>query len=908
MRRGMRTFEANQSPYTMKLRFHIPYYTASGELLRLEWDNLSAPALPLCETAPGEWEGEITLTDLHATQVPIYHYAVWQGDRCVRREQGNLSHRLRIESRLDDTYLIDDRWRDLPKESALFSSAVTLPTLPGAPSPSLAHCSVAFRVLSPGLRRKGLHLSLLGSTPSLGAWDEYAAIPFDEIAPGVWLLTLDADSLINGCEYKLVAVDEGTRRVVHWESGDNRRLEIATPENGVHHILPEVEVYFEALAPRMAGTAIPVFSLRSEGSQGVGDFGDLKTMVDWMATTGQRVLQILPIHDTTLTGENTDSYPYNAISVYAFHPMYVDLRALPPLPDAQKQAVFEREFRELNALSAIDYARVNKLKRDYLLLSFRSHGRELLKTQAFAAFAAHSEEWLPAYAAFSALRDKFGTPDFSAWPQHSVYDAQAVSKTFAPDSPDRETYDYYSYVQYLLHTQLSEVAAHARRSGVVLKGDIPIGISRCSVEAWTEPHYFNLRGSAGAPPDAFSLTGQNWGFPTYNWEAMAADGYAWWKRRYIKMAEHFSAYRIDHILGFFRIWEIPTHSVRGLLGRFVPAMPYAVSEIEAAGLTFDRDFLTRPFVNEALLERLFGERADWVRRTFLTHSHYDIWHVRPEFATQRAVDDFLNREYRGRPDENQVREGLFALLENVLFIEDSLQRDHYHPRIEGHHTYVFERLSADERKAFERLHHSFYYERHNDFWYASAMAKLPVLSSATAMLPCGEDLGMVPDCVPWVMEQLQLLTLEIERMPKAYGCEFADVKAYPRWSVCSTGTHDMSTLRGWWQEDPTRSARYFFEVLGHGGDAPTDAPAWLCEEIVRRHVDSPSMLCILPWQDWLAIDDRLRLPDVDAERINEPANPRHYWRYRMHISLETLMQQSDFNARLRQLLLDGRRA
>lgn len=892
----------------MKLRFRIPYFTAPGEQLRLEWENLPSPSLALSETAPGEWTGEVVFSDLHAAQVPTYRYAVWQGDRCLRRELGHLTHRLRIESRLGDTYFIDDRWRDLPTDSALFSSAVTYPTLPGAPSPSLAACSLTWRVLSPALRRNGCHLALLGSSRALGAWDEYAAIAFDEIAPGVWQLTLDAALLAAGDEYKFVAVDEGSRRVAHWETGDNRILELPALASGEHHVLPETEVYFPELLPRMAGTAIPVFSLRSEGSQGVGDFGDLRRMVDWTAATGQRVLQILPIHDTTLTGENTDSYPYNAISVYAFHPMYVDLRALPALPDARQQAAFDREFRELNALPTIDYARVNKLKRDFLLLSFRAHGRELLKSQAYATFAGRHAQWLPAYAAFSALRDKFATPDFHRWPQHAEYDAEAVAATFAPGTAERETYDFYCYVQYLLHSQLSEVTAHARRSGVVLKGDIPIGIARCSVEAWTEPHYFNLNGSAGAPPDAFSLTGQNWGFPTYNWAAMAADGYAWWKRRYVKMAEHFSAYRIDHILGFFRIWEIPTHSVRGLLGRFVPALPYTVGEIEAAGLPFGRDFMTRPFVNDALLDRLFGERAEWVRRTFLTHSHYDIWHFRPEFATQRAVDDFLRREYRGRPDETQIREGLFALLENVLFIEDPLQREHYHPRIEGFRTFVFERLNADERKAYERLHHVFYYERHNDFWRASAMEKLPALSNATAMLPCGEDLGMVPDCVPGVMEQLQLLTLEIERMPKAFGREFADVEAYPRRSVCSTGTHDMATLRGWWAEDAARSARYFFEVLGHGGEAPADAPAWLCEEIVRRHVDCPSMLCILPWQDWLSIDERLRLPDVAAERINEPANPRHFWRYRMHIGLETLMQQSDFNARLRQLLVEGRRA
>ena len=163
----------------------------------------------------------------------------------------------------------------------------------------------------------------------------------------------------------------------------------------------------------------------------------------------------------------------------------------------------------------------------------------------------------------------------------------------------------YYFIQFHLHLQLLEATNYARANGVVLKGDIPIGISRNSVEAWTEPHYFNLNGQAGAPPDDFSVNGQNWGFPTYNWEVMEQDDYSWWMKRFRKMSEYFDAYRIDHILGFFRIWEIPMHAVHGLLGQFVPSLPMSREEIESYGLPFREEFDTQRKV-----ETFFAGKTD----------------------------------------------------------------------------------------------------------------------------------------------------------------------------------------------------------------------------------------------------------------------------------------------------------
>lgn len=886
----------------MIIHFQLNYLTQWGEHIAVEIDGNANQPVALSTEDGQHWETTVKLSDRHAGELVTYRYSVWRGHQRVRQERGAQRHIIHAESQVEAAYFANDNWRDLPQHNALFSLAFSGDFGKEHPATaSLAKSTYTLRVLCPTLRERGLKLAILGEGKALGAWQPTEAIVFEEVAANHWQLTLDAQQFAKAYDYKFVAVDSNDK-VEEWEGGNNRLLVVPELAEGVHYFAPEIELYFSNIHPRVAGTAVPVFSLRSEGSQGVGDFGDLKKMVDWAVTTQQKALQILPINDTTITGTWVDSYPYNSISIYAFHPMYVDLREVPKLKNAAQQAQFDKEFRELNALPQVEYDRVNKLKRDYLLLSFRESGKELLKTKEFAAFLDNNAHWLRPYAAFSYLRDKYGTPDFSKWPEHSTYESTKIEKLCAPESKVWESVAYYYYIQYLLHVQLLAASDYARSKGVMFKGDIPIGISRNSVEAWIEPYYFNMNGQAGAPPDAFSANGQNWGFPTYNWEVMKQDGYRWWKRRFAKMAEYFTAYRIDHILGFFRIWEIPSNSVQGLLGQFSPALPMSPEEIGRFGLYFQKDFMTSPFICEDILYRVFGEQSEWVKQTFLEHSHYDVWSLRPEYATQRAVEAYFNKEGKSLPNAEALKNGVFSLINNVLFVEDHKQYGMYHPRIAAQQSLIFERLQQHEKDAFNSLYNHYFYERHNQFWYDCAMEKLPELCEAAPMLPCGEDLGMVPDCVPWVMNELQLLSLEIERMPKDPKHEFGHVEWYPERSVCTIGTHDMATFRGWWREDYSQTCRYYYDVLHLGGEVPGDTPGWVCEEVVRRHLNSPSMLAILALQDWFAMDEKLRFADVEGERINVPANPRHYWRYRMHLSIESLLQQTAFNQRVTSLV------
>ena len=889
----------------MKIRFLIAYKTRWGESLQVDLNygisisRMSHKEVEMSTTDGYCWSGEVELPK--STRKLEYHYQVVCNGSVTRCEwcAAGVRH-LPLDAK-ERLYTLCDHWRDIPVEAYLYTSAFTESfTRHAAGAPKLVYGgrTLVLRVEAPRLG-KGQVLALSGSLPMWGEWDTHRAVRMVETAPNVWMIPVDVDAIQGVADYKYIALEGETGQVVAWESRDNRRLGYPYMEPDEVHVQNDEPVNLPMRDWKGAGCVIPIFSLRSEGSFGVGDFGDLLKMIDWAALTGQRVIQILPINDTTISHTWMDSYPYNSISIYAFHPQYVDLRSLPPLKEEKMRDEFEQHRLALNAFPQVDYEAVNSTKRAYLHQLYKEQGEKTLASADYKKFYQENEHWLLPYAAFSYLRDKNKTADFRVWSSHSIYNKEEVDMLLK-DSHVSMAMGYYCYVQYLLHVQLLDARRYAREKGVVIKGDIPIGISRNSVEAWVEPHYFNMNGQAGAPPDAFSVNGQNWGFPTYNWETMAADGYQWWIRRFSKMAEYFDAYRIDHVLGFFRIWEIPQHSVHGLLGQFSPAMPMTPEEIEGYGLYFRKDIFTRPYIADGMLDTLFGRHADEVRRTYLIRQGDGTYELKPEFDTQRKVE----AHFGGRTDSDSVwvRDGLYSLISNVLFIPDRKVPGTYHPRISAQNDFLYQSLGKSDQEAFNRLYEDYFYHRHNQFWYDVAMKKLPALTGATRMLVCAEDLGMVPTCVPWVMNDLRILTLEIQSMSKSPDTEFGYLDKNPYRSVATISTHDMATLRGWWDEDAERTQRFYNQMLQKSGDAPHPMPAWLCEEVVARHLFSSSMLCLLSWQDWLSMDEQLRYPDAEYERINVPANPFNNWHYRMHLTIEELMKQQSFNEKVKTLI------
>jgi len=649
-----------------------------------------------------------------------------------------------------------------------------------------------------------------------------------------------------------------------------------------------------------AGVAIPVFSLRTENSWGIGDFCDLKKMVDWAIATGQQLIQTLPVNDTTLTGTQQDSYPYKAISNYALHPIYCSIYDLPTLSDKTSMQDLENKRLELNALPEIDYEAVLSLKWNYFKLLFNQEGKSILESSAYKDFFQSNCNWLKPYAAFCYLRWKTGKTAFASWGHYATYDAQAIETLTDPKSTAYPEIAIHYYIQYQLHKQLKASTEYARKHGVILKGDIPIGINRLSVEAWTEPELFNMDAQVGAPPDEFSETGQNWGFPSYNWNQMKATHFAWWKNRFRKMADYFDAYRIDHILGFFRIWEIPMHSVEGLLGHFSPALPITPAEMVARGFFFDQASMTKPFITEQLLSRLFGDKLGKATKAYLKKGEHELFDLLPKYDTQQKIKAFFGEN--PAPEKAELRNKLYSLCNEVLFVEDPHQAGCFHPRISAFATERFQQLDIHQKKVFTDLYNDFFFVRNLSFWREKAMEKLPELLHSTRMMGCGEDLGMRPDCVPIVMNNLGILSLEIQRMPKARGEMFGNLNNVPYQSVCTTSTHDMNPIRGWWLEDRQATQQYYNQMLWKPGKAPAECTPDMATLIVENHLASPAIWVILPWQDWMATDGHLRNPDPTAERINIPSDPHHYWRYRMHLSLEKLLKEKVFNARIKEMV------
>ena len=884
----------------MTVSFNIEYRTSWGEEVRIA--GLLPESIPMHTTDGIYWTADVELEVPKEGMTINYSYQIEQNQIIIRKEWDSFPRRLFLSGNSKKKYQIKDCWKNIPEQLYYYSSAFTEALLAHPDRAEIPPCHRKGLVIKAYASRinKDYCLAICGNQKALGNWDPDKAIPMSDANFPEWQIELDASKLKFPLEYKFILYHKEEKKADCWENNPNRYL--ADPELKTNEtlVISDRYAYFDIPVWKGAGIAIPVFSLKSENSFGVGDFGDLKRMIDWAVSTQQKVIQILPINDTTMTHEWTDSYPYNSISIYAFHPMYADIKQMGTLKDKSAAAKFNKKQKELNGLPAMDYEAVNQTKWEYFRLIFKQEGEKVLASGEFGEFFNANKEWLQPYAVFSYLRDAFQTPNFREWPRHSVYNAQDIEKMCRPESVDYPHIALYYYIQFHLHLQLVAATKYAREHGVVLKGDIPIGISRNSVEAWTEPYYFNLNGQAGAPPDDFSVNGQNWGFPTYNWDVMEKDGYRWWMKRFQKMSEYFDAYRIDHILGFFRIWEIPMHAVHGLLGQFIPSIPMSREEIESYGLPFREEYLI-PYIHESFLGQVFGPHTDYVKQTFLLPAETPgVYHMKPEFTTQREVESF----FAGKNDENSlwIRDGLYTLISDVLFVPDTKEKDKYHPRIGIQRDFIFRSLNEQEQNAFNRLYDQYYYHRHNEFWRQQAMKKLPQLTQSTRMLVCGEDLGMIPDCVSSVMNDLRILSLEIQRMPKNPMHEFGYLNEYPYRSVCTISTHDMSTLRGWWEEDYLQTQRYYNTMLGHYGTAPTVATPELCEEVVRNHLKSNSILCILSLQDWLSIDGKWRNPNVQEERINVPSNPRNYWRYRMHLTLEQLMKAEELNDKIRELI------
>lgn len=900
----------------MIVHFQITYHTKWGEQIAVcgnlkELGSGSYKSAPVMQyQGDGIWQLALPLKKAPVELEYAYYVLNAAGEAEV---EGGQARKLRVP-RSADRILLRDKWK-VPTDfdhaffTAAFKDVIFRQEKLLKPRPDVASGDgYVFQFnLSAARIPKGMQFALTGSLPQLGNWNTLEPLLLGNRDYPLWSVSVVLPAL-EPFEYKYGLYNPATKEWVAFEEGPNRTWE-GHFSNGrpAYVLLNDVAFQYPIGDWKGAGVAIPVFSLRSGQSLGVGEFRDLERMSDWASAVGLKMLQILPVNDTTVNYSWTDSYPYSAISVFALHPIFLAIDAIPGALDLIGKDTWEAKKKALNSLPEVDYDAVIQRKRAWGQLVFKAQKKSFLESPAFLSFFEANKTWLEPYAVFCYLRDHYQTADFSQWGAHATYSEGLLRALADPGAAQYEEVAFAYFQQFYLDQQLRKAAAHARQNGVAFKGDLPIGIYRHSADAWVAPQLYNMNGQAGAPPDPFSENGQNWGFPTYNWDEMAKDNFLWWRQRMQSLANYFDAYRIDHILGFFRIWEIPVQHVEGLMGRFRPAIPVYREEFDQRGIFFDKDRFCRPYITAFMLEDWFEEDSDWVRAIFLEEIAFHQYDFKQEFNSQRKVEAFFQLP------ENSAKEALctkvYRLFSEVLFFEEpGSDGREFHPRIDFPSTRSFQVLAPEQQDKLRALHHDYFYSRQDTFWRDEAMQKLPALKAATNMLICGEDLGMVPASVPGVMRALGILSLEIQRMSKNPATEFLQASDIPYLSVTSPSTHDMSPVRAWWEEsDKAQMARFYRDELHFMGEPPYYCEPYVAKAIIRQHLQWHNMWTIFPLQDLLAMDAGLRREDPFSERINVPANPKHYWRYRMHVSLDNLIEATEFNTALANMLTESGR-
>ncbi len=880
----------------MNFEFRVAYATLVGESLWLEI-KMSAGKKVSCQILPMKWKDaqhwEMKIESANV-QLCEYRYVLKREDGLELAEFGEFreSH----NAVCDHDILFLDDWKSAGSEDRVYETKVF--ELDGGPKRAIGDAPLS------ASHQFHLHMArlpgdsvpcLIGGCNELGNWNYSEALPMVEVKKNHWQVNvnLPKDELI---EYKYGIYSISVKQAIQLEDGAQNR--VLGERSGVDLVKVSDECFGRSADQRFraAGVAIPVFSLRSEAGCGVGEFADLKAMGDWAASCGMKMIQILPINDTTSSRTWTDSYPYSAISVYALHPIYLRLDQMTaPLLN---EAGFRLEREEMNHAKQLDYEAVMAMKWRVTREVFGMHQKSILRDKAFLDFLKQNQDWVLDYAVFSVKRDEYGTADFSKWGDWKNSDTKKIH-ALAKDPK----VIYYVWIQFELDRQLTEAVTHLHSKGVALKGDLPIGVDKESVDAWVAPRLFNMYTQTGAPPDAFAVKGQNWGFPTYDWDEMSKDGYAWWRSRFEKLSRYFDAYRIDHILGFFRIWQIPTQHVDGIMGWFEPALPVKLEEFAELGLAFEHDRFCKPFITDDYLLEKFGDFANGIKQDFLVDLGLGRYALKNEFSTQREILNFFEKLTIGdRANQNRLRDTLLDLVGEVLFFEvKGSHGKEFHPRMRMTDTRSFKALNPEVQHALEHIYEDYFYLRQERYWEVKAYEKLPAMRSASDMLLCGEDLGMVPTCVPGVMNQLGMLSLEIQRWPKIYGAVFSDLALAPYMSVVSTGTHDMETLRQWWSEDENVRTRFAREMLGITSPEP-ELSGEIARKIIQQHIASPAMWAVFPLQDLLAMNEDLRSQDIEGERINVPAITPFYWRWRMEMSIESLAAEDGFKGVIRDMI------
>lgn len=872
--------------------FKISYPTQFGESLHLIIKQKSETKIyPLHYVENNLWQTCIEFNKIDLAHPDFsYGYCLEKKSGAKKYEGGSWRTFNLINSK-NKKWIIHDQWNDAANPFNLFNSPFFLKTVnskekkPG-PLKIKEETNHIFSIQMLAIS-KNFKVAITGNNSKTGLWSVLDSCIMTSKGSNDYSLQLTFTKDDFPFEYKYVLYDTEKKQIHQYEFGSNRLL--SAMEEDASFLIHDGFPRFHFEEKKGAGVSIPVFSLRSRNSGGVGEFNDLQFMGDWCEKIGIQLIQVLPINDTTVDHSWHDSYPYSAISAFALHPMYLNIQQIAGKKYHSISEKYLDQLKPLNQLAEVNYPEVNRIKWDFFREIFPLQHKPLFALKSYQDFFEQNKFWLEPYAAFCFLKTKYKTADFSHWPAFQKYHPAHIKRLLKTNETE---ISLYYFIQFHLYQQLIKAVNYLKKKNIFLKADLPIGIKRESVDFWQYPELFIDHLRAGAPPDAFAEDGQNWGFPVYQWEAIQKSHYAWWIAKFINYGMYATAIRLDHVLGFFRIWSIPKENVQGTLGYFKPSNALSEKDFHEHQISFNEHRFCQPLITKELLSNLFAKDIDEISAFYFTEIGFNLFAFKEKFQTQRKLWDYLMKHKVNKENPHLFKNLLYLHTEKILLKEEGYG---YHFRVNMQQTFSFATLDETTKNRLNELYHLYFFNRQNDLWLQNGDEILSSLHKASDMLYCGEDLGWVPDFVPGVLRENGILSLEVQRMPKNNHEVFTDISAIPYLSIATPDTHDMPVLRHWWEMDEEKTQLFYNSILKLPGKAPQKINETIIRKIVEQFLLSPAMWSIFPWQDMMAIDDKFVFEDARKERINDPANADNKWNYRMHIFLEELCTYEEFN-------------
>ena len=686
---------------------------------------------------------------------------------------------------------------------------------------------------------------------------------------------------------------------------------------------------------KKTGVVVPLAALYTKECAAAGDFLALKPFADFCKKAGLSIIQLLPVNDT-----GTHSSPYSGLSAFALHPMYIRLEALPEFDDAMKNdKAFAQAYRgfikELKYQPRFDYARVSseKVRLLHLLYAYidkkvsgkakKSSSRAAVNEVTLEAGDSFSAQfnasldrfvkdnpWVIPYAVFKNLKDAAMQASWKSWDENLRHVTRDQIQLRWANRALRTSHNFFVWCQMRAAEQFSESSGYVRGLGITLKGDIPILMNEDSADCWAYPEFFNQELRAGSPPDGENPVGQNWGFPTYNWTGIAADGYSWWRTRVQVAARYYDAFRIDHILGFFRIWAVPEKDTTAFLGHTEPCRTISRAELNDAGFSDDRiRWLSRPHVPTGLVEDItwnHDEAVSDLEKVCERVGGEELWLFKEELLSDGGL--YSVRFHEDERKDSDVRNALILKWRDRALIE--LKKDVFVPVYNYEPSTAWRSLSDEERRKLSGLFEEC--GRAQDaLWREQAMSVLGPIVSASKMIPCAEDLGANLRVLPEVLKELNILSLKVIRWNRDWaekGQPFYDFSDYPEMSVSTTSVHDSSTLRQWWNEEKNSAEAYIAMCRSSGTaenlpEASADFNADIAQFVLSAAACSASAWLINPMQDYLYLEQRYYLEDAQSERINVPGSVNDFnWTYRLPVSIEELSSDESLVKKINSLV------